>query len=487
VPEGHRRYSFSPLERRGVLLGLQAGQLGTLLLGAAGALLVNQSLPAPAGAGLAVLLLGLSAATALWPRSGRALVNWVPVAAGWVCRRSSGPAVAARPLAGHGRHAARRPSPRDICPAGIGLAEADRGPGLEPLGVVRDHRFGLWAAVIPVHGRAFLLQDVDAQIAQLEQWRAVLGALARPGTPLRRLQWLHSSAPIGPAGSAAGAPSHRTPAAPLPGVGETAGWEPARRSYRQLLADEGLAAQGHDAWLVLAVASTQGPRLRSRRGLDELCREVRLLEGQLRNADLQAGPPLGLNGLRALVGDAYRPDRTGARGHHRSGPWPMATDEAWSAFRADGTWHATFWIAEWPRVDVNPDFLTPLLLRDGRRTVSVVMAPVAAERAAREVRAARAADAADEELRSRAGFLPSARRRREAEGVMRRETELADGHADYRFSGYVTVTAVDRDGLEAACGETEQAAERAHLQLRRLYGRQAEAFTWTLPLARGLS
>ena len=33
--------------------------------------------------------------------------------------------------------------------------------------------------------------------------------------------------------------------------------------------------------------------------------------------------------------------------------------------------------------------------------------------------------------------------------------------------------------------ETEQAAERAQLELRRLYGRQAEAFTWTLPLGPG--
>jgi hypothetical protein len=32
----------------------------------------------------------------------------------------------------------------------------------------------------------------------------------------------------------------------------------------------------------------------------------------------------------------------------------------------------------------------------------------------------------------------------------------------------------------------EQAARAAHLELRRLYGRQAEAFTWTLPLGRGL-
>ena len=222
------------------------------------------------------------------------------------------------------------------------------------------------------------------------------------------------------------------------------------------------------------------------RAVDELRREVRLLDGHLRNADLQAGPPLEVAALAGLfaaahAGDAGRGDRPRRR------PWPMATDESWAALRADGTWHATYWVAEWPRVEVNPDFLSPLLLGPGRRTVSVVMAPVPADRAAREVRAARAVDVADEELRSRAGFLPSARRGREADGVVRREAELADGHAEYRFSGYVTVSATDREGLEKACVETEQAAQRAHLELARLYGRQAEAYTWTLPLGRGLA
>ena len=90
-------------------------------------------------------------------------------------------------------------------------------------------------------------------------------------------------------------------------------------------------------------------------------------------------------------------------------------------------------------------------------------------------------------MRRRAGFVPSTRRRREADGVVQREVELADGHGEYRFSGYVTVAGVDRKHLEVACAEVEQAARRAHLELRRLYGRQAEALTWTLPLGRGLS
>jgi hypothetical protein len=116
----------------------------------------------------------------------------------------------------------------------------------------------------------------------------------------------------------------------------------------------------------------------------------------------------------------------------------------------------------------------------------VVMSPVAAERALRDARSARTADLADERLRAKAGFLPSVRRAREATGAARRETELAEGHSEFRFSGYVTVSAAGPDELCAACAEAEHAAQSANVELRRLYGRQAEAYTWTLPLARGL-
>ncbi len=78
------------------------------------------------------------------------------------------------------------------------------------------------------------------------------------------------------------------------------------------------------------------------------------------------------------------------------------------------------------------------------------------------------------------------RRLGEQESVVRREQELADGHADIRFSGYITVSAEDLDGLEVACSEIEQQAGQARLILRRLGGSQDLAFTYTLPLGRGL-
>ena len=166
----------------------------------------------------------------------------------------------------------------------------------------------------------------------------------------------------------------------------------------------------------------------------------------------------------------------------------MGVAAEWSCLRADATWHATYWVAEWPRTDVGPDFLGPLLLAsDIRRTVSVVMEPLGPIEASRKVEQARTADIADAELRRRGGFLATARRRREEEILVRREVELADGHAQYRFSGYVTVSAADPGALEEACGRVEQAAGQAGLELRRCYGDQANTFLCTLPLGRGLA
>jgi len=166
---------------------------------------------------------------------------------------------------------------------------------------------------------------------------------------------------------------------------------------------------------------------------------------------------------------------------------PVASEESWSALRTDDTWHATFWVAEWPRVEVGPDFLAPLLLHtEGQRSVSVIMGPLPPSVGIREVEAARTAQVADETLRQRAGFLSTARRMREAEGAARREAELSDGHASYRFSGYVTVSARSAEELEEACGQVVQSGHQCRLELRRLYGVQDLAFTWTLPLGRGL-
>jgi hypothetical protein len=136
---------------------------------------------------------------------------------------------------------------------------------------------------------------------------------------------------------------------------------------------------------------------------------------------------------------------------------------------------------------VGPDFLAPLLVQTrSMRTVSVTMEPVPPLKAMRAVGFAKTADVADEELRQKLGFLGTAKRRNQAEAVSRREQELADGHADVRFSGYITVTADNPESLAEASGEVEHAAGQARLELQRCDGEQELTFSYTLPMGRGL-
>ena len=120
------------------------------------------------------------------------------------------------------------------------------------------------------------------------------------------------------------------------------------------------------------------------------------------------------------------------------------------------------------------------------RTVAVTFEPLPPDRSAREVEAAITSDRADSELRRRFGQSETARQRQAHEAAIRREGELAAGHGEVRLSGFVTVSGRDEHNLELACSEVLQHAARARLELHRMYGQQAEAFTFTLPLARGL-
>jgi type VII ESX secretion system EccE translocon-like protein len=283
------------------------------------------------------------------------------------------------------------------------------------------------------------------------------------------------------------------------------GQSPPHRSYRALLESEAGSAHVHDVLLAVTVeAARAGRAVRAAGGGDSgacsvLLREAASVRRLLADAGVDAGEILSCSALAGVLHRGFTPEPArdstrefareptpGVAPERPAWPWPMAVEGSWTRARVDGTWHVTYWIAEWPRRDMGPDFLGPLLVSDVRRTVALVMQPMTALEAARRVEQARTADIADAELRRRGGFLATARRRREQDVLASREAELADGHAQYRFTGYVTVTAADPEALDDACARTEHAAGRAGLELRRCYGDQARAFTCTLPLGRGL-
>jgi hypothetical protein len=204
--------------------------------------------------------------------------------------------------------------------------------------------------------------------------------------------------------------------------------------------------------------------------------------GQLARTLRTAFDPYG----RAELATLEAADRSRS-GLAEANAWPLGTSEAWDHYRSDGAVHATHWVGGWPRVDVSPMFMDALLSRSSAvRTVAVTFEPIAPERSTRDVEAAVTRDRADHDLRSRFGQSETARQRQAEEATLRREAELAAGHGEVRFAGFVTVSGRDGDDLRRASAEVHEHSARARMELHRMYGQQAEAFTFTLPLCRGL-
>jgi hypothetical protein len=497
------RYRFGPLERRGLIAGWRGGQVAAVTTGMVIAVGLLRALRPPLDllAALVVILLGVGMAT--WPIGGRTCDQWCPVVAAWVLRLAAGssrhvssvPAMGQRvPAAAAGSGVGHRAMPPAL--SGCRLLAPPSVAGGLCMGVLHDARARTYTGVIAVSGAPFALLEADERQRRVAAWSALLASLAREGSPVHRLQWVERDLP--------GEPSQLTQQ--MRSAMVLSPDSAAARSYEEVVSKAGRLSRSHQALLALSVRADRSSReIRAFGGGDGgacalLDRELRSLQTALFGAEVLVqgtlSPRVLVDTLRQAIDEWPKPpSRHGpALGGEETAvkagawPWPVASETTWATHRTEATWHATYWIAEWPRVDVGPDFLSPVLLHSGvRHTMAVTMEPISPLKAARDVSQARTADLADAEIRRRGGFLTSARRGREAQAVTQREIELADGHAEYRFSGYVTVTARSAEALDSDCVRMEQAAGQARLELRRLYGQQDQAFTWTLPIGRGLS
>jgi hypothetical protein len=496
---GRVRYRFPPLERRGVIAGWRGGQVAAVAASLVLAVLAVRDRPSLPGVVVAVSVIGAGIALAFWPVAGRTGEQWFPVLARWAWTGATGrrfqsdpgPAAGHRAVLGddgsvalHSPSAARGNTATPSTFDGLGLRT-----GADGMGVVVDERARAVTAVLSVQGHSFALLGPGEQDARVAAWARVLASLAREGSAVHRLQWVETCVPDD--GRAVGSylDDHRVLGAD----------DPATRSYRALLDDAAPVTRRHR--VLVAVTVHRGRSARAVRGAgggidgatSVLAREVEAVHRALSGADLGVGGVLSRAGLDGVLAEAMRAGSGEGRPltadglHDTAGPWPTGLGVGWDAVRTDGVWHAVYWVSEWPRVDVHPDFLGPLLFAPLRRTVSVVMEPVDPTRAARQVAQARTAGLADGELRRRNGFLTSARHARAAESVDDRDVELADGHAQFRFTGYVGVTASSESELVDACATLEQLAGQSRLEVRRLYGQQDAALLCLLPLGRGLS
>jgi len=492
------RFSFGPRDRSGVVVGLRVGQLAILAAGAGIAMMLllgsHGSLVAGALACAAILAaLGVS----LLPIAGRGTDEWIPVVARWMLTTRawrnpaarSGDLVTSSGLLVEGQ-ATLPPTLRGLTVLSVQLA------GEACVGVIKDGRRRTFTGVVRVGGSSYALLSDREKSIQLSAWGSALSSLAYQGSPVASLQLVVRSVPEDPDGVARY----------LERAGSLSPSDPIFRSYAGLVQSAAPVTQAQEVLVTLTISERRAGRaIAAAGGHDQgavivLLRALTQLQAQLGRAQIRVEGVLPPRLLAQVYREAWDP--TAAHGLRRRssldpalagtairGAGPQSTLTTWSHLITDGGCaHATYWVSEWPRVEVGPNFLVPLLLQStAGLTFSVTMAPVDPGRAQRDLEAAQTAHLSDEMLRSKHGFRTSVSSQRQADAIGHREREFADGHAEYRFSGYLTVTAPSVNTLDAACGEVEQQARNCRLDVRRMDGEHDVAFTYTLPLGRGLA
>jgi hypothetical protein len=491
-------YRFGPLERRGILGPIRAGQAATLAVGAVLAIVVLDQAPTATGALVATLLFGSLVVIAVAPFQGRTAQEWTPVAVAFAARRLLGRAMFRSGAPARGMLADRRgasagrpvkpPAPEAPGPV-RGVRIVDTAYRDRAIGALSEHAGRRLTAVLACRVVAFSLLDAEAQERRLARWGLVLAGTA--GGPIRRIQWVERTAPAQGDELARWLQSERDPAVPLRGTAMI-------ESYLELIEATTRVTQEHE----ILVAVQVDTRLVRERGAGAtaaiLVEHTERVAQGLEAAEVTVLGALSGEQLARTLRTAFDPfgraelaaleaaDR-GRQGLGECNAWPLGASEAWDHYRSDGAVHATYWIGGWPRVDVSPMFMDALLGRSRAvRTVAVTFEPITSDRSTREVEAAITRDRADHSLRSRFGQSETARQRQAQDATLRREAELASGHGEVRLAGFVTVSGRDPDDLRRACSEVHDHCARARLELHRMYGQQAESFTFTLPLCRGL-
>ena len=491
-------YRFGPLEKRGLLGPIRAGQAVTLLAGAVAAVIAIDVAPSAGGALAGTVLFALTLSVGLVPVAGRTADQWLPVALKFVSgevslrRGRKHRFISAVPGAGMRCRGERRTplDPPSHIPPPVGEVRIQEltyhG---RAVGILSERRSRRLTVVLACRAAPYALLDPDAQERRLSRWGLVLSASA--DTAVRRLQWIERTRPGRADQLARWLSEAREPSIPLRGT-------PIVESYLELISGSARVAQEHEILIVLQVDANR-VRERARPSLELVLLEQAERTAQaLEAADIKVLGALAPGQLARALRIAFDPfsgaemaaletvDRE-RNGISEVNAWPLGAREHWDRYQSDGAHHATYWIGGWPRVDVSPMFMDALLgSSDVVRTVSVTIEPISPARSTRDVEAAVTRDRADRELRRRFGQGETARQHQAAEAAVRREAELAAGHAEVRLAGFVTVSAREENELRRACSLVLEHAARARLELHRMYGQQAEAFTFTLPLARGL-
>lgn len=354
--------------------------------------------------------------------------------------------------------------------------------------MVHDPHEQTLTAIVAISHPAFALVDPGEQQRRVQAWGRVLASTCR-SRRIARIQVNERTLPDSGTGLAEWWQRHGT---------DDDSW--AANTYRELIDRAGPAGERHATTISLAIDLNAAARqVRANgggiRGAATVLRhEMTSLSGALRTADLIVSGWLSAADLAAALRTAYDPaigmelDRHPGVGRDLATAGPVAVTETWDRIRTDTAHHAVLWISEWPRSQVYPGFLSPLVFTNGvLRTLALHYIPVRADQAARDLRRKKTELISDAHQRNRIGQIEDASATAEYGDVLQQEADLTAGHGVLRVTGLISVSASTDDELDAAVATIEQAALQASCEVRRLVGQQTQAFAaGSLPLCRSV-
>jgi hypothetical protein len=472
---------FARRQTRGLLLGFSAPRVLVIGLGIAvfvGATFLSGTV---GSAVTSPLWLGLIA-SAFVPWGGRPAIEML----------RTGLHYGARYASGQTEFLAKPSAPR---PAGTMALPGDAAPlrfhvdGTSGAVMVHDPHAQTLTAIAHVTHPAFVLLSPDSQTQRVAGWGRVLTGLASSGT-CARVQILETAHPDSGRGITGWWEEHRS--------GDADQW--AVREYDELMTTAAPAASTHRMLVALVLDMSRAAKAirEAGRGMGSAAavmqRHMSAFEASLHSAELAVAGWLSDEQLATVLREAYDPvnaDRLdgveGKRDLHTAGP--LGVREHWDHLQRDTGLSTVLWISEWPRVEVPPSFMHAVIFEQGvRKSVSIVATPLSTAQAMRDIRRQKVEYVTDAAHKARFGQLADQSDEQEFNDVLDRERALIAGHADYRFSGFVAVTAESKEQLDVAVSQMHRAIAQCGCEARVLYGQQARAFTVAaLPLGRKAS
>jgi hypothetical protein len=455
---------------------------------------------------LAVAIAVSGVAVAFWPVANRTLAQWVPIHLAYAARSVSGAVRWRSSAVGRGvtvdeSGGVRYPTALPPALADVEIISAHRRGG--DVGLLFDRRQRTVCAVLQVRLRAFgLLGDGD-QERRLAAFGELQNDLARDGSPVQRMMLLKRTVPRKTNELVTYLREH---------CGERADSASVHAMFEVI--DRGAElSREHEVFFVVQMPAVGMPRSTRRRltraeqrdragveaadQLEAIARHLEAAEIAIKSVDGALTP----GALARMIKDSFDPfgrllrDRrdlltSGSAGVDPAHAWPTSTHDFRDRYRADSADHVVWHIQEWPKVPVTAGFMQPLTLRPDLpvHTIAIVMEPIPTQQAMREAERRRVSDEAAAQTRAKMRQIETSEHRARAEQGDREEREIASGYSSWRWEAYIcaSMPAGDEDAVDYAVGQIESACTRSFLLPTRLYGEQERAFTWCLPLCRGL-